>query len=499
MQEPELPEGGPAYCRTVTVAWCWFFAVNAGVSLGLAAIGAGRMVGAVHRIFGVYPGRARLHGRVHRPQAGPSAASGLAARPPAGPPAAVTLAHDRRASSTCQSPRRSRRRSRPRSAAAGGRGRRGGVAHGRGAAARRAGGGGRLPPAGPGSEVLVVCGDRYHVAVAVLAAWQAGTRWRCRRTRRRRRCGRCGAPGVVALLHDTDAEGAPTCGRGSPQEAPEEVRRARPGAGGDRGRPGDGDGVHVGQHRGAPGVPEDGGAIARRGGGAGVAASGSARGQRVIATVPPHHLYGLLFSVLMPLAAGASFVRETPLHAETVAATARRPPADVLVSVPVHLRSLTVLAAGELPRFARVFSSGAALPGRRRRRWRALGPGGDGDLRRVGDGGIAWRRHSPDQSRRGRGGRFTGVSGGVRPTRAGGCCWTRRFCRPTRRGRDRVRGPGRALRRTGRFHLLGRYDGVMKIGGKRVALAEVEARLLALPGLVDAAVAAIEVGGPRGL
>jgi acyl-coenzyme A synthetase/AMP-(fatty) acid ligase len=51
---------------------------------------------------------------------------------------------------------------------------------------------------------------------------------------------------------------------------------------------------------------------------------GVAAGQRVIATVPPHHLYGLLFSVLVPLAAAASFVRDTPLHAETVAAVARR-------------------------------------------------------------------------------------------------------------------------------------------------------------------------------
>lgn len=38
MQEPELPEGGPAYCRRVTVAWCWFFAANAAVSAALAAL-----------------------------------------------------------------------------------------------------------------------------------------------------------------------------------------------------------------------------------------------------------------------------------------------------------------------------------------------------------------------------------------------------------------------------------------------------------------------------
>ena len=35
----------------------------------------------------------------------------------------------------------------------------------------------------------------------------------------------------------------------------------------------------------------------------------------VLATVPPYHLYGLLFGVLAPLAAGAAFARETPLHA----------------------------------------------------------------------------------------------------------------------------------------------------------------------------------------
>lgn len=38
LQEPDLPEGGPAYCRAVTVAWCWFFVANAAVCLGLAAL-----------------------------------------------------------------------------------------------------------------------------------------------------------------------------------------------------------------------------------------------------------------------------------------------------------------------------------------------------------------------------------------------------------------------------------------------------------------------------
>ncbi|MFY0542160.1 hypothetical protein [Nannocystis pusilla] len=36
LQEPDLPPGGPAYCRTWTKIWCGFFVANALVSAGLA-------------------------------------------------------------------------------------------------------------------------------------------------------------------------------------------------------------------------------------------------------------------------------------------------------------------------------------------------------------------------------------------------------------------------------------------------------------------------------
>lgn len=36
LQEPELPPGGPAYCRRVTQVWCGFFVVNAAVAAALA-------------------------------------------------------------------------------------------------------------------------------------------------------------------------------------------------------------------------------------------------------------------------------------------------------------------------------------------------------------------------------------------------------------------------------------------------------------------------------
>jgi acyl-coenzyme A synthetase/AMP-(fatty) acid ligase len=52
--------------------------------------------------------------------------------------------------------------------------------------------------------------------------------------------------------------------------------------------------------------------------------------------------------------------------------------------------------------------------------------------------------------------------------------------------------------REGRFEHLGRADGVLKVGSTRVSLAELEARLLAVPGVKDAAALAVEVGGARG-
>jgi acyl-coenzyme A synthetase/AMP-(fatty) acid ligase len=58
---------------------------------------------------------------------------------------------------------------------------------------------------------------------------------------------------------------------------------------------------------------------------------------------------------------------------------------------------------------------------------------------------------------------------------------------------DRVERAGE-----GGFRLLGRVDGVLKVGGTRVSIAELEHRLLAVPGIDDAAVISVDVGGARG-
>ncbi|PRQ07650.1 AMP-binding protein [Enhygromyxa salina] len=244
-------------------------------------------------------------------------------------------------------------------------------------------------------------------------------------------------------------------------------------------------------------------------------AVGSGGGRaRVVATVPSHHIYGLLFSVLVPLVSGGAFSRETPLHAVVVRATLLETDANVLVSVPAHLRALRILDPGQLPALARVFSSGAPLP-----------PETASMLRERFDlsvtevlgstetGGIAWRVSGPADSEAERVAgadnwapvphwtalphvRVSAVEGrllvdspflppdGPRP-------W------PTADRIEFIADPSPAgVRRL--FRHLGRVDGVVKIGAKRVAIAEIERRLLEIDGVEDVAVAVIEVGGARG-
>ena len=81
-----------------------------------------------------------------------------------------------------------------------------------------------------------------------------------------------------------------------------------------------------------------------------------------VATVPPAHLYGLLFSVLLPWSTGGALVRTTPFAPGAIAAAVRDTGARVLVSVPAHLRACTALEDGVLSDLDRIISSTAPMP-----------------------------------------------------------------------------------------------------------------------------------------
>ncbi|HSZ82694.1 MAG TPA: AMP-binding protein [Polyangia bacterium] len=222
---------------------------------------------------------------------------------------------------------------------------------------------------------------------------------------------------------------------------------------------------------------------------------------RVLATVPAHHIYGLLFGTLVPFMGGGALVRATPLHAETIAATARARGADVLCSVPAHLRGLGELGVGALSGLRRVFSSAAPLDAETATRVAAVvGRAVTEIFGSTETGGIAWR----DAAAGARWRPLPGVS--VDAEEDGAMIVRSPFVEaaPARSGVD-VEDPPRhrsadriAAHGDGTFELLGRGDGIVKIGGTRVSAAEIEQRLRAAPGVTDAAVLSVSVGGARG-
>jgi acyl-coenzyme A synthetase/AMP-(fatty) acid ligase len=210
------------------------------------------------------------------------------------------------------------------------------------------------------------------------------------------------------------------------------------------------------------------------------------RGATILSTVPHHHLYGLLFRVLWPLAAARPFDRGTCLDADQLLAAVSRHPNHVLVSSPAHLARLPDLLA--FPRWAppprAIFSSGAPLDEATAAHYRrSLGAAPIEVLGSTESGGIATRRRSGEQDGAG----WTPLPS-VAVTRAADAAlvvsspWSGGACRLE----DEVDLDGR-----GRFRLGARMDRIVKLEGKRVALPEIETRLADHPWVRAAAVAIV--------
>lgn len=350
----------------------------------------------------------------------------------------------------------------------------------------------RLPAApaasrGEPSEIILVCHDRYLFAAAMIAAWERGYVIALPPNAQEQTVTALRKSGNVAtVVHDVDGmygidvrpvvAAAPELAYGALAPVPAERRIVV---------------VYTSGTTGAPmACPKTAGQLI---GEARLLARtfGITHGERICATVPPHHIYGLLFGVLLPLVSGATFARETVLHAEPLAALVARDQARVLVSVPAHLRALRVLEGGRLPTITRVFSSGAPLPAETARDLGArfgwavtevLGSSETGGMAWRDRPGAAWTPFEGVVVREGEGGRMLIDSPFLDPG----------VTRPFVSG-DRV-----AVEPGGTFQHLGRADGVLKIGSTRVSVAELEARLLAIPGVTDAAALPVEVGGARG-
>lgn len=198
----------------------------------------------------------------------------------------------------------------------------------------------------------------------------------------------------------------------------------------------------------------------------------------VVSTVSHQHIYGLLFSVLLPLLSGRPMTASRAQGWDDIARHLASGGAT-LVTSPAHLSRIP----GELPagcRAAAIFSSGAPL---------GLQAAGDA-LTRLGvlptevlgsteTGGIAWRRQAAS------GEPWTplpGVSAGLDAD--GMLIVSSPFCgddSPIRTG-DLVR-----FEDDGRFSLAGRGDRIAKVEGKKVSLSRVELALMELAEIDEAA------------
>lgn len=192
----------------------------------------------------------------------------------------------------------------------------------------------------------------------------------------------------------------------------------------------------------------------------------------VLATVPHHHIYGLLFRLLWPLAAGRPADESTSGDAVELRAAARQRGRHVLVSTPAQLaRFPGLLALGEWQRPEMIFSSGGPLAPETAALYRAaFGAAPVEVFGSTETGGVAWRRRdggADEEAWR----PFDGIAVSVDPE---GALVLDSVYLPERNWRM---DDAATLLGDGRFVLRGRLDRVVKIEGKRLSLPELEQRL----------------------
>jgi acyl-coenzyme A synthetase/AMP-(fatty) acid ligase len=214
----------------------------------------------------------------------------------------------------------------------------------------------------------------------------------------------------------------------------------------------------------------------------------------ILATVPSNHIYGLLYSILLPLVSGASVSLITPTFPNEIIQCLKQTKATVLVSIPAHYRALKESPiAGHHVRLA--FSSAGAL--REQDGLDFYNTTGIAITEIYGStetGGIALRNRilgkaafSP----------YACVAVQIKDEHL----WVRsdflsKELKINANGffetADRAVWEGQSD-----FIVLGRSDGIVKVAGKRVDLAELRETLMHVEGVRDAYVFALPVQSGR--
>jgi len=204
---------------------------------------------------------------------------------------------------------------------------------------------------------------------------------------------------------------------------------------------------------------------------------------RIVATVPPHHIYGILFSVLIPLVSSACVMAGTPTFPHEIMNAVTQQKATVLVSVPMHYRTF---GNNTIPDHSLriAFSSAGALDKTDSENFtKQTGTGITEIYGSTETGGIAYRCRAEDDA-------ALTVFETVDVEIIGEKIHVRSDYISPNLVRDEdgfyQTGDRGGKFDSNRFILYGRSDGIVKIGGKRVDLEEIREKILSIPDVTDA-------------
>jgi len=220
---------------------------------------------------------------------------------------------------------------------------------------------------------------------------------------------------------------------------------------------------------------------------------GVSDGDCILATIPPYHIYGLLFSVVLPLVSSATVVESMPSFPSEIARVAKEHRITLLASVPAHYRVLRDVRLPETLRLA--FSSAGMLDAADNKEFcRTNNKGVVEVYGSTETGGIATRNRSLGEEY------FTAF-----PTIDWKVVDSRLAVRSPYISPDLpvdddgffIAGDRVEARGTHNFSLQGRADNVTKVGGKRVDLDEISLLIRKVSGVTDCVVMALPEAGGR--
>jgi len=213
-----------------------------------------------------------------------------------------------------------------------------------------------------------------------------------------------------------------------------------------------------------------------------------------VTTTVPYHIYGLLFAVLVPLMASARVAGGSSIYPQDITDAISRHKPTVFAGVPSHYRVLRDVPFQVDHLRLAISSAGRLDPEDGKAFYRKTGVGVTEVYGSTETGGVATRNRANDETT------LTPLASvDIRIT--GERLWVRSpYLSPNLRTDadgffltgDRVQGSA-----DNGFLLMGRADGIVKVGGKRVDLEGVQTCLRDLPGITDALVIAISTDRAR--